>query len=131
VVSASTAVVARGTKKGAGTSRNRRMTMSKHTKGPWLLVRESDEGYWRVMGTTPNGLEGCYAVAEVIDGNSFPENTANANLIAASPDLKEALERYVALDVQADKDEGVSIRCDSGLHRAAVAALKKATGGEA
>jgi hypothetical protein len=43
--------------------------------------------------------------------------------------LKEALERYVALDVQADKDEGVSIRCDSGLHRAAVAALRKATNG--
>jgi hypothetical protein len=44
-------------------------------------------------------------------------------------ELLEALERYVDLDVQADKDEGVSIRCDSGLHGAAVAALRKATNG--
>jgi hypothetical protein len=101
--------------------------MSKHTKGPWRLSEMPDGRGWYLRGAEDAFIETIYR--RPLDDSGSDE--ANASLMAASPDLKEALERYVALDVQADKDEGVSIRCDSGLHRAAVAALKKATGGEA
>lgn len=92
-----------------------------HTPGPWKFHRwESD--CWRVMGTTPDGLEGCYSVADVIDGNGFPQNAANAHLIAAAPELLDALRL----------GRQIGDGCSRGFLRlfyaAADAAIAKATG---
>lgn len=48
--------------------------------------------------------------------------------VNAHDDLLEALQRYVALDIKADGYDGKTMRQDSGLHRAAVAAIAKAGG---
>lgn len=66
----------------------------KHTKGPWeVLPREDGVDYIRVRGTQL-GLR--YKIANVHDEqpSCLPEGEAQANatLIAASPELLEALE---------------------------------------
>ena len=73
------------------------MTESKHTPGPWGLLKmlsgsENDKG-WAV---SPLGI-GLYRIAEVSPliknsrGDASEEGEANAKLIAAAPELLEAL----------------------------------------
>jgi hypothetical protein len=72
------------------------MSAAKHTKGPWsqvpqtngstLIAHEFETG----KQMNPKGLRlVCFTMAR---GNSLPENEANARLIAAAPDLLEALQ---------------------------------------
>lgn len=63
--------------------------MSKHTPGPWHI---SSEGIGcRHVRSVPVGTSICWT-----DGLSQDnEDDANANLIAAAPDLLEALERIL------------------------------------
>ena len=92
--------------------------MSKHTPGPWLYDDESE------VISTDARLEGSKAeIAEVVTSYYGPfaaEQQANARLIAAAPDLLEALR-------EADK-------CMSGLYDGSEvqarirAAIAKATG---
>ena len=57
--------------------------MSKHTPGPWAILSES-------RGAIVTARDGCYDVAIVRDiGNE--DNKANARLIAAAPELLQAL----------------------------------------
>lgn len=62
--------------------------MSKHTPGPWDL----DEGDL----STVYELETSDPLAEVFSDKSAEENVANARLIAAAPELLEALEALLA-----------------------------------
>lgn len=70
---------------------------TKHTRGPWtVLPEEVDRDYIRVRGTR---LGERYKVANVLTptGEGVPareadETRANARLIAAAPDLLDALE---------------------------------------
>jgi hypothetical protein len=70
--------------------------MSEHTKGPWVaLPEERDKPYIRIRGTV---LGGRYKIANVLtpvyDGvheREAKETRANARLIAAAPELLEAL----------------------------------------
>lgn len=65
--------------------------MSKHTPGPWSIQRQNPSpttGEWMVAGKSPGYL------AEVRDCGSGPVE-ANARLIAAAPDLLEALEALI------------------------------------
>ena len=101
--------------------------MSGHTPGPWAIGK----GYGR-HGVDVVGDDGNRAVAGVIgvwkdthdrDGRftgikKVPEGCANLQLIAAAPDLLNAL------TVLADAAEARGIPCD-----AARAAIAKATGG--
>ena len=74
--------------------------MSKHTQGNWsVLPEECDKPYIRIRGTR---LGGRYKIANVItpiyDGaasQEAEETRANARLIAAAPDLLDALEYMV------------------------------------
>lgn len=74
--------------------------MSKHTKGPWqILPEEADKDYIRIRGTL---LGGRYKVANVptptyegVHPREIDETRANAKLIAAAPELLEALERVL------------------------------------
>lgn len=54
-----------------------------HTPPPWRMFRIEDG--WNVEG------EGYYSIAHVIDKNGWSVNDANARLIAAAPELLEAL----------------------------------------
>jgi hypothetical protein len=66
--------------------------MSKHTPGPWHY-RRGDEWSHSVVthhGTLPDGSQNCWTVAD-INKMREPEHEANARLIAAAPELLEAL----------------------------------------
>ncbi len=77
--------------------------MAEHTPGPWrVLPEECDRPYIRIRGTV---LGGRYKVANVLTPiyewvplREAEETRANAKLIAAAPDLLEALQRLVDLN---------------------------------
>jgi hypothetical protein len=84
--------------------------MKKHTSGPWkVLPEECDNSYIRIRGTV---LGGRYKIANVITP-VYPgvpefeaqETRANARLIAAAPDLLEALKQIAATKNLAKKLE--------------------------
>ena len=106
--------------------------MSGHSPGPWAA--EYDESYdvWRIVSEPRTGYVAVIAYYEP-DENDTPEDLAtpkevkaNARLIAASPDLLEALREiyHAFLDADGthtDRQESASLK--------ACAAIFKATGG--
>ena len=92
--------------------------MSEHTPGPWKIERHYSPGYKNISA------EKHTALAQVVwcmeDEDRSPECEANAHLIAAAPELLEALEALV-LD---ESKEYIPTR----LWSAARAAIEKATG---
>lgn len=69
-----------------------------HTKGPWETPGMDADGRWRVICATVNGRRRtvAHACAPYIDHDeSGEERDANGHLIAAAPDLLEALEGLV------------------------------------
>lgn len=100
--------------------------MSAHTPGPWKLdgVMAMDSPLWIVS------IPGEQARIEIADYSS--ESEANARLIAAAPDLLEALEDMVFLAdgaMAAANRDGAEYRPDEEL-RDAKAAIAKARGGK-
>lgn len=96
--------------------------MSKHTPGPWRAIAQTNAA-WEIAGPERKG----YAEGLVC---RVTLNEANARLIAASPDLLEALEmlwrEYKAL---ADSgDAGFWSAEDTPEGMVALAAIAKATG---
>lgn len=90
---------------------------TKHTPGPWeVLPGESRKPYLRVRGTCLGRL---YKIANVLLGFSTEESKANARLIAAAPELLEALESIRDLPAHPMRKRAVEI---------ATAAIAKATG---
>lgn len=83
--------------------------MTKHTKGPWHIRAER----YRFIHVTASG--GGIAHLDTIDG----EGMANARLIAAAPDLLEALTDLLSAHHHSKGDEWVD---------AAYAAIAKAQG---
>lgn len=80
------------------------MTDTMFTKGPWKLVFSEGDGHVISMGTRINS-KGCYKSHHIIeydhclypeDGEQFQEADANAHLVAAAPDLYEALDELLA-----------------------------------
>lgn len=75
------------------------MNEFKGTPGPWKLLREEvDKSYIRIRGTKPGER---FAVANVLTPvyddageRELKETRANAQLIAAAPELLEALQRF-------------------------------------
>lgn len=82
------------------------MPEQEHTPGPWEVKPvEKDGDYLRIRGTC---LGGVYTIANVpvFENVSDPEVMANANLIAAAPEMLEALKMilddvfgYLAIDL--------------------------------
>ena len=66
------------------------MSETKHTPGPWVAENSS------VIGPDNKIICGC--IRGSIDRKSHEEDCATARLIAAAPDLLEALQRMIALD---------------------------------
>lgn len=90
--------------------------MSKHTPGPWI-VKE------RVAGFDILAPESVYAVAEDPGGDyGVIDDLQDARLIAAAPDLLEALEGTAALLEQLGFVSGDSLTVDAA--RVAIAKAK-------
>lgn len=92
------------------------MTSSKHTPGPWFYSQESIDHDWYIV-TINGGL----IVANV---NSHWRQVANARLVAAAPDLLEALKAVVSAWEVTGPIEAAE-RMDAAIH-AARAAIAKA-----
>lgn len=112
------------------------MDQAKHTPGPWRnhgqynLLRDEIGAEGRAICTVWTRKAGD-GLLDRQEPQAWPEGEANAYLIAAAPELLELLQRYVHMDREADKARGNTLLQESGLHRAAVAAIAKATGGAA
>ena len=102
--------------------------MGKTTPGPWVL---HGPGSVRACDGRHESTGGCRTIAEAeIIGVSRAEAEANAHLIAAAPELREALKMVVALrDYDVSKTrECVTLLCDGEIMGAILAALAKAEG---
>jgi hypothetical protein len=91
--------------------------MSKFTPGPWTAVGAI------VLSPDTCGEVGCCGIAECFHGSQPEIAEANAQLIAAAPELLEFAELYV----EAWKAGEVS---DKGLLKVAEQCIAKATGGQ-
>ena len=90
--------------------------MSKHTPGPWQWTQHFDP-------TISIYKDGFGQIARLYD-SSAGTGKANARLIAAAPDLLDALQRLL----NAENDEYLT---PIGVRNLARAAIAKATGGAA
>lgn len=90
--------------------------MSKHTPGPWRIGAQPPNGELTI------GTEQGLMVAVATTGLDMPTE-ANARLIAAAPDLLEALERIANMD-------SMSYHSLESAKITARAAIAKATGGQ-
>ena len=97
---------------------------TQHTPGPWAMP---DSGQGRISKVGANGgWDGLIATADCGDyARSKVEGLANARLIAAAPELLEALKDML------DNHEDACTGYGEGAADKARAALAKATGGEA
>lgn len=94
---------------------NKELTGS-YTKGEWYL-QEYTDAYTNIIRCN-NGKHETLYIASTGQG-STPENRANAKLMAAAPDLLEALQEIIAIT---DRDHVAWIKAKS--------AIEKAIGGE-
>jgi len=92
--------------------------MSKHTPGPWVVVRRRDHGDHVIQSDSDT-------VAVVWDEGGSPD--ADARLIAAAPDMLAALELLLA-NVLAGDEGGYSKREHAAAIAAAEGAIAKARG---
>lgn len=94
--------------------------MSKHTPGPWTIGGSRDWSGWVV------GPESTPPVATI--GQGVEEWRANGKLIAAAPELLEAVQR--ALAVEASVTQGQERELRAGYLDLLRAAIAKAEGAE-
>ena len=100
---------------------------AKHTPGPWATEYDINEhGSDCVIVTKDYNYRICDIYSRSNDGMTVPDDAASANarLIAAAPDLLEALK--VCADLLADYDEAEGEEGDA--YREALAAIAKAEG---
>ena len=105
--------------------------MNMHTEGPWEACEHGDygdnDGQCRVVSGDDIRIA-------VVLGLDTPENEANANLIAAAPELLEAVEILVSVrEMFANaalnaKTYGPAMKLKAELWDKADAAIKKAKG---
>jgi len=100
---------------------------TKHTPGPWTIHHYEwlPKGHVSIDALFHGEL--ALVVWKMEDDEQSPECEANARLIAAAPELLEALQRCVGqLRELSFKNDRIT-RCLEGAHRA----IAKATGSEA
>ena len=102
--------------------------MSKHTPAPWVLeIRKGLGDASREATVAEIGTSGKYRgnvaymqSAEHIDGIGRDELIANARLIAAAPDMLEALKLCANFIANTESELGMTLPCGE-LARAAIA----------
>lgn len=103
------------------------MTQSKHTQGPWSLTHDDTNDSYT---THRDRTAGAGAIAHILHWNTLTE--ANARLIAAAPEMLEAL-REVEHAINRISTLGLSATDAATLYSAQAsvrAARLAATGGE-
>ena len=93
------------------------MEKQQHTPGPWRVNMDCEDAF---LGKISVEAGNSYYIAQVDEGRS---QLANARLIAAAPELLEALELLV------DNPYREGTESDERLRRIARAAIANATGG--
>ncbi len=104
--------------------------MTKHTPGPWMLG-DSDlrVSQFSIHGKTTNRHSTIARMVSMEHGMAIEEIYANAHLMAAAPDLLEALDELLRETVDMDLKYGIELSEGEELARAkALAAIAKATG---
>lgn len=107
-----------------------------HTPGPWELRERAHEAtpyskrrVYRMEIIAPQYLYGKRThsrdIAQILDYCEWTDHPANARLIAAAPDLLEALERICTNSRDADCGDHCSNTC---MYCQARAAIRKARG---
>ncbi len=91
----------------------------KHTPGPWKIEPELFKYYFQITSDTGKKVASCHAGSNKHTDDQSDELCANARLIAAAPDLLEALQLLIAAERIGVKDGAK-----------ACAAIKKATGSD-
>lgn len=102
-----------------------------HTPGPWRVDTDDDNEDHPGMHPVVRGWDGNKCVADVGNGEDWekakPEWLANARLIAAAPDLLDALDELLS-SVRAHNEANGQQMIDLHSERSAEAALAKARG---
>jgi hypothetical protein len=103
-----------------------------HTPGPWKAVDDVDEGVWVSPQNTNNNII-CDIVGRIWDPEAkatqiTDEDIENARLIAAAPDMLEALEKVIDLAKANRDDDGIFDEQDEEYFKIATAAIAKAKG---
>lgn len=93
--------------------------MIKHTPGPWEIEKESDS--YSIVNRTIPAPDDSWCVAEVYENEC---GKANANLIAASPKLLEALEALLPIAVEGNEYIPINCLTEIELARKAIARAK-------
>ena len=107
------------------------MSESKHTPGPWLPARLTTKTLNIVQVghsfrcTVVGGAEGDAQIVATVHGSAERECEANARLVAAAPDLLEALRGLY----EAEAPEGLSKTSDDIWERRAAASIAIAKAG--
>ena len=108
--------------------------MNKHTPGPWRKVTAND---YKSLGveTVSDDIYARVTICEIQLAHGEPFNSdendepkANARLIAAAPELLEALKKATMALAWHEQEHGVAM--DAVIVEQARAAIAKATGGE-
>lgn len=94
--------------------------MSKHTPGPWLIEAQNcHTGDIATVHHTTNGWVTIYAPHWAETGMEPPEQSANARLIAAAPDLLDALRLAVRQNSHDMMLTGEELRfCEAAIAKA-------------
>ncbi len=104
---------------------------TKWTPGPWSLGRNKSD-YMQIDGglSRPQQHIGLAKVVVAFDGDPYPQGEANADLIAAAPELYEALERLLkwVAPIAGDNHDKDREREEMASVEAACSALRKARG---
>ena len=94
--------------------------MKTHTQGLWVVDKDSDSSFLIVTNSRTIAMSNQTEVEE--NGMSIEELNANGRLIAAAPELLEALEGFI----HSVEHEGYSGRIAEAREQA-IEAIKKAT----
>lgn len=92
--------------------------MSEHTKGPWGIEEDDDFGFAIIDPKNHyNEIGFCSVYMDRVDK---PRDVAkaNANLIAAAPDLLEALENCYKVLKMGEIDTALSLQCRLAIAKA-------------
>lgn len=99
--------------------------MNKHTPGPWSI---NPKGGTPMVGIDLQDGGELLPIVEVVYGYNNAEAKANAHLIAAAPELLEALKNLLDACLLADIYLELSDKVDGSLMDSANKAIAKATG---
>ncbi len=111
------------------------MSKKAHTPGPWRIERGKKYGDFLIWSARGETEVSSHWIATLKCESCPAQEEANARLMAAAPDMLEALEPFVEvyehfIGDDADEDQNRTISIPVKAFRRASAALSKATGGE-